>query len=438
MKKTLLLCFIHGFKGGDDTFGNFPSHLRALLSHALPKVKVVQVQYPKFETTGDLNECVAKFKEWLQNKVIDLEVSNGTPSPTIDPSVRTILVGHSMGGIVGAETLLSIINDKPVSAAGIDASTPNSFMFPSILALLAFDTPYLGLSPGVVAHGAEGHWNTASAAYSAYTNVASAFGFNSAEAHQSAQAVEASKMLPAPDVDAAATPAWQRWGKLAMYAGAAGAVAAGGAAAYMKRDEISAGWKWVGGHLEFVGCLAKGEELKKRLASVVTLHTERGIGFANIYTVLGQAVQANPSKYAATIAGETRTFCSLPKSSVKEYWVESVNDKATAETWAHMGMFNPRENPGYYVMSEKAKEFITGWVGEGNAWYEEGSEEEVDMGASFEHETEMVEHEQMELDGVEEWNDVGKEDGIGKDKDKDEEKVLAGQEKNPWVQDKEI
>ncbi len=64
MKKTLLLVFIHGFKGGDDTFANFPNHLRALLGHALPKVTVLQVVYPKYETKGDLHTCVAKFKEW--------------------------------------------------------------------------------------------------------------------------------------------------------------------------------------------------------------------------------------------------------------------------------------------------------------------------------------------------------------------------------------
>jgi hypothetical protein len=27
-KKTVLLVFIHGFKGGDDTFGRFPPHLQ--------------------------------------------------------------------------------------------------------------------------------------------------------------------------------------------------------------------------------------------------------------------------------------------------------------------------------------------------------------------------------------------------------------------------
>lgn len=64
MKKTLLLVFIHGFNGSDNTFVNFPQDLRALLSHALPKIDIVSVQYPQYETRGDLKECVAKFKEW--------------------------------------------------------------------------------------------------------------------------------------------------------------------------------------------------------------------------------------------------------------------------------------------------------------------------------------------------------------------------------------
>jgi hypothetical protein len=36
----------------------------------------------------------------LQDKVIDLEVAAGTPSPTVDPSVRTVLIGHSMGYVM--------------------------------------------------------------------------------------------------------------------------------------------------------------------------------------------------------------------------------------------------------------------------------------------------------------------------------------------------
>ena len=51
-------------QGGDDTFGGFPEHLRALVSHALPKITVKAVTYPKFETRGDLLECVGRFREW--------------------------------------------------------------------------------------------------------------------------------------------------------------------------------------------------------------------------------------------------------------------------------------------------------------------------------------------------------------------------------------
>lgn len=51
-------------KGGDDTFGGFPEHLRALVSHALPKTSVKAVTYPKYETRGDLYECVGRFREW--------------------------------------------------------------------------------------------------------------------------------------------------------------------------------------------------------------------------------------------------------------------------------------------------------------------------------------------------------------------------------------
>lgn len=51
-------------QGGDDTFGGFPEHLRALVSHALPNVSVSAICYPRFETRGDLKDCIARFREW--------------------------------------------------------------------------------------------------------------------------------------------------------------------------------------------------------------------------------------------------------------------------------------------------------------------------------------------------------------------------------------
>ena len=148
-----------------------------------------------------------------------------------------------------------------------------------------------------------------------------------------------------PDVDAAATPAWQRWGKMAMFAGAAGAVAAGGAAAYLKREQITDGWAWVGSHLEFVGCLMRGEELRRRLQRVTELE-KRGVGFADLYTVLGRGAAptgktgTGSSVAAGLIGQQQRTFCNLPRSEPRRFFFPQVNDAARDETGAHMSMLS--------------------------------------------------------------------------------------------------
>lgn len=184
--------------------------------------------------------------------------------------------------------------------------------------------------------------------------------------------------MTAKNSDAAAMPVWQRWGKYAMFAGAAGALAAGGAAAYLKRDTITEGWSWVGSHLEFVGCLMRGEELKIRLEHVVQLQEEKGIGFKNLVTVLGKGAQGQTiAKGFLEISAQgglgERTFCTVPKSERNRKGFEKVLiEKATDEMEAHVSMFSPRENKGYYGMSQRAKELVVKWVESG--WYE-GSEE---------------------------------------------------------------
>ncbi|OAL27464.1 hypothetical protein AYO20_09747 [Fonsecaea nubica] len=421
MRKTLLLVFIHGFKGGDDTFAVFPEHLRALVSHALPNIDVVTVTYPKFETRGELRDCVARFREWLQNKVIDLEVARSTPSPTVDPSVHVILIGHSMGGIVAAETYLQLASEQPITARssaqnperpnfpsnttlGSTTSTshptpshhePDSmshnFMFPHIQGVLAFDTPFLGLAPGMVAHGLEGGHKVVANAYNTYSEVASMFGWGSksepnVSSTSSTSGAKSIGALPAPasssTADAAAAPKWQAWGKYAMFAGAAGAVVAGGAAAlYSQREKLSAGWKWASDHLLFVGELFKPEHLRKRVESLEQECKERGAGCANLYTNLGKGASGGYG-ITETLAGRERTFCNLPvhvsrdrkegRDTMQETsngfkWIKAVNDKASDETTAHVSMFIPRDNPGFYALGEYAKECIARWTDRG--WY---------------------------------------------------------------------
>lgn len=273
-----------------------------------------------------------------------MEVEAGTSSPTVDPSVRTVLVGHSMGGIVAAETAIALTSEEPVYsdedgtdkgvALDVDLST---LMFPYVQGVLAFDTPFLGISPGVVAHGAEGHYQTAATAISQLSGLWGSAGGGGAAAAASAAASK--KALPAAGGAAAGGGGWGKWAKVAVGVGAAGAVAAGGAAAWLRRDDISQGWGWASSHLEFVGCLARGEELKKRLACMDRLRRDLGVGFANLYTRLGRGASSVDAGVAGTVLGSERTFCNLPRSSAAVgEWKPAVNHRAKDETVAHMCM----------------------------------------------------------------------------------------------------
>ncbi|PNH40523.1 hypothetical protein VD0004_g6465 [Verticillium dahliae] len=434
MKKTLILCFIHGFKGGDDTFGEgyeFTEHLRSLVEQALPKLNVQVLVYPKYETRGDLGNCVSRFRDWLQEKVIDIEVEAGTSSPTVDPSVRTILIGHSMGGIVAAETVIGLTSDKPIySEDGVEksAQTPTSFnslMFPYVQGVLAFDTPYLGISPGVVAHGAEGHYTAASAAMTQLSGLGTALWGATPNKSASPGPANASRApvaaLPAPSSPGGTTTQqqqqqnpWAKWGKIAAIAGGAAAVAAGGAAAYMNRDQLTQGWTWATSHLEFVGCLAKGGELQKRVQYMTKVHQELDVGFANLYTRLGRGAAAKDVSVVGTVLGKDRTFCNLPKRGDAGVWKPAVNDKAEEETQAHMAMFERKNNPGYEALARDATDLIATWTR--NAWYESSVEDAPALKQSAE-------------DGSSRREDGSSRQG---ERRPAEEKVL-GQEENPWA-----
>ncbi|KAK7736274.1 hypothetical protein SLS53_007109 [Cytospora paraplurivora] len=412
MKKTLLLVFIHGFKGGEETFGHkyaFTQHLRDLVSDLLPNLDVRVLVYPKYETRGDLADCVSRFRDWLQEKVIDIEVGKGTASPTVEPSVRAVLCGHSMGGIVAAEAVIALTSERvipPSTASGGTGDgnhtaapgekedvTLNGLMFPYVQGVLSFDTPYLGISPGVVAHGAETHYGTASAALSQLSTLTSLW--NSGRAATVAKEAGAAEpggvkftaaALPAPEPEGGggggnrprASSAWGSWGKMAMYAGAGAALAGGAAAAYLKRDQLTEGWTWVSSHLEFVGCLARGEELRRRIAYMARVNKELDVGFGNLYTRLGKgaiAVQQQApggANLVGTVMGSQRTFCNLPSRRAgpnrSGVWEEAINEAATDETSAHMAMFEPTKNPGYEKLSNDAAELIAKWTR--NEWYE--------------------------------------------------------------------
>lgn len=356
----------------------------------------------------------------LQNQVIDLEVANRTASPTVDPSVHVFLVGHSMGGVVAAETLLLLSSEQPISTkpslshepsttstldSGIGDSErivePTSFMFPHIQGVLAFDTPYLGIAPGVISYGAEGHYRNMTSAYNTFSDVAGMFGLGGKRASGSGPAAKQQTTKPAAatasTADAAATPSWQRWGRYAMFAGAAGAAAAGGAAAmYSQKQRLTDGWGWVSSHLSFVGCLGRPQELRERLNLLCKVHEERGIRCTNFYTCLGRHAasvvdNANQGKMSFSeriMRSKHRTFCSLP-DDIDDHdpmdpvepgirWVRAVNDKAVDEVKAHVSMFIPKDNPEFDGLVMQACDVLVKSIDKG--WYSTATKpvEEVD------------------------------------------------------------
>lgn len=149
----------------------------------------------------------------------------------------------------------------------------------------------------------------------------------------------AKALPPTPPENAASTekaaqPSWQKgWGRTALLASAGlAATATLGTTAYLKRDTITAGFSWVGSHLQFVGCLARGEELRQRLERTVKVSEDRRLGFANLFTLL-------PLEKGGSKPG--RTFCNLPSEKGRLWGVfrETRNDKANDEVGAHISMF---------------------------------------------------------------------------------------------------
>lgn len=141
---------------------------------------------------------------------------------------------------------------------------------------------------------------------------------------------------------------------MAAYGGATGAVAVAGAAAYANYNKISSGISWAGDHLEFVGCLARGEELRRRFGRLVAL-SEGGIappGAASPGAAHeeGGADDATPGSFGLAVlytlltkdkGAAERTFCNFPRKERgwAPFWTPAVNPLAAGEVDAHVGMF---------------------------------------------------------------------------------------------------
>ncbi|KAL9075360.1 MAG: hypothetical protein Q9161_001737 [Pseudevernia consocians] len=119
-RRTLLLVYVHGFMGNETSFQSFPAHVHNLVTVKLQGSHVVHTKiYPKYKSRKAIEFARDAFSDWL--------------NPHEGPDTDVVLLGHSMGGLLSAEVAL------------LEGHR--------ILGTINFDTPFLGMHPGVIASG---------------------------------------------------------------------------------------------------------------------------------------------------------------------------------------------------------------------------------------------------------------------------------------------
>ncbi|KAI1131148.1 hypothetical protein F5Y10DRAFT_287899 [Nemania abortiva] len=384
MPRTLLLCFLHGFKGNDDTFRTFPEDLKAQVAKQLPDDHVESVVYPKYETKGELGQCSVSFLSWLKERVMDLRKARcEKPWPANDRDVGVILVAHSMGGFVASDTLFLILNER--LAADHDASNANTPIFPLIQGILTFDTPFNGLARSMFVYGAFSNYQKVSSVFNVMTALSAAPAAFGKTAFRRTAATLPSK--------GSSNPAWKGWQLVAVQTGTVGAIAAGGVAAYMHRQQIMDGmrsmrnlnkesvkegyqqgvdtisqglayinrgnvgrsFEYLSDHFTFVGALLKQRELAQRLERMALL---KGIGIHDYYTSLGENGMWSGGYFVPE-----RTFCAIPSKDHQAYhlFTRRIIKNVDDEVQAHMSMFIRDKNDQYEQMTQEASNLVVRW-----------------------------------------------------------------------------
>ncbi|KAI8082184.1 hypothetical protein BDF21DRAFT_337922 [Thamnidium elegans] len=214
----LLLVFVHGFRGSDSSFKDFPNRLQTILTNSV-KADVNAVVYPSYKTAGDLRIAVENFSVWLCNEVSKLDEENKRLKST--GKIMIVLLGHSMGGIVSAETILRFYNNTN--------NCNDQLLGAQIIGMLAYDTPFYSINQNFVADKAWSSVDQVNKEVSRYWNT------GNAAAGITAATVTTKAITAGNTRSTGGNSSGKKWG---LFAGVVGAAALG-AAAYMARDKIS-------------------------------------------------------------------------------------------------------------------------------------------------------------------------------------------------------
>ncbi|KAL8321127.1 hypothetical protein RB597_007414 [Gaeumannomyces tritici] len=132
-RRILLAIYVHGYMGKDSSFRSFPAHVHDLLKFSLSSHAIHTKIYPRYKTYRYIDVAAENFSRWLE--------------PHESPDTDVVLIGHSMGGLLAADVVLL----KP--REGVTPAHPGSPFRHRILGIIALDSPFLGLHPGIIAAG---------------------------------------------------------------------------------------------------------------------------------------------------------------------------------------------------------------------------------------------------------------------------------------------
>ncbi|KAI8647293.1 hypothetical protein BD408DRAFT_408936 [Parasitella parasitica] len=319
----LLLVFVHGFRGTDTSFKDFPNRLQTILTNTV-KADVNAVVYPSYKTAGDLRVAVENFSTWLCLQVDDIK----RDMDRLDSSGKMMiaLLGHSMGGIVSAETILKFHENKDTCVDQLQGAT--------IIGMLAFDTPFYSINQNFVAEkawssvdqvrGLGNLWNTGAATVTAAT---------------ATRAITASSSSGRGGGGSA-----KKWG---LFAGVVGAAAIG-AAAYIARDKIQATITDAYDQLTFISDLTDLHGCEQRVKKLLKIPD---IFFKCFYVQLSELGSDHKPK----------TFIKLPPEDIAYLFVP-VPSSAENEIAAHTSMFNPKKTDYYYELGSDSISLISEMV----------------------------------------------------------------------------
>jgi len=246
--------------------------------------------------------AVEGFTDWLQQQVLHLETGSGeiiahgeqkaitSGSPGGKGSVKVILAGHSMGGLVASDAALKIANEST------DGDPANGPIWPRVAAVLAYDSPFYGVHPNVFKNQASKYITYAQQARDMGSHfapvgagLAAAWGMNKnssnnrtnnnasssgwsklaglmgGAATKNGATNAANKDASSSTTTSPASSSGSGWTNALWATGVlATAATASGVAAYYNREQIGGAYSWLTDHFEYVSNLWDDAALRQR------------------------------------------------------------------------------------------------------------------------------------------------------------------------------